>query len=451
MHLKSLSLFILICAGILFCVSCKEGTNARSDKDGHSGKVAYFSFVANQCAGNVWYKPEGSIINAHLDESFGNRHLWPQLIKNLKRNGGSFSVYAAEIGHLSHTNGLLPLLKEEGIPLSVEMPGFTQCIRGKLLGEAELNGKPVNGANIFSTIFRITDPVDRTDPLGNGWFVSKDRTPVIPDEILFDERFPNLCPVFDPNILAGTNGTWEERRTAANTFRCAVSIDDYNAHLAALMQDYVDFLKVAKEKWGDKMPEIGIHWCANPCWEWRDQNCLDTIYAQNPSFFDNADNLYTIVPDCPQYNSVLYLNDLIDVLTSAGFKPKTVYMDVDWLYNVPYITEVLKRHKEALRTKGVQMGINIVEAALRNDEELFFNNGTLTRRTIPEKEPNELYENTLIAIVQYLQASGIYEKDMQMRVGSWSPRPYETGTQIDETIKGSMAHIANEIVKLLDL
>jgi hypothetical protein len=82
---------------------------------------------------------------------------------------------------------------------------------------------------------------------------------------------------------------------------------------------------------------------------------------------------------------------------------------------------------------------------------LYFDGTTLARRTVSSGKPNELYENTLIAIVQFLRASGIYDKDIQMRVGSWSHRPYETGTQVDETIAGSMAHTANEIVKLLSL
>jgi hypothetical protein len=373
-------------------------------------------------------------------------------MNHLKRTGGSFSVYAAEIGYMSSTNGLLSILKEEGIPLSVEMPGFTQCISGTPLGEAELNGKRVNGTNVFSSIFRIIEPDDRTDPDGHGWFVTKDRMPVIPDEILFDERQPNLLPEFDAHLLATTPGTWEERKAAAKKNNgYAVSMGDYDTLLATLRQDYVDFLHVAKTKWGDKMPAIGIHWNVVAGWEWRDQKGLDDIYTKDPTYFNTADNFYAIVQKCPQYNSVQYLNDLIDVLTSAGFKPQTVYMDVDWTYDIPYIIEVLKRHKAALKAVDVQMGINIVEASLQDDEELYFDGTTLARRTVSSGKPNELYENTLIAIVQFLQATGIYDKDMQMRVGSWSHRPYETGSQVDEKIPGSMAHTANRIVALLSL
>ncbi len=451
-NMMSLSFFAFICAGIFFCTNCKNESTPPPDDDDDTEKVASFSFVSNQCGGNVWYKPGGTIVNGHVDESFGDRNLWSQLIENLKRTGGSFSVYAAEIGYMSSTSGVLPILKEEGIPLSVEMPGFTQCIPGTSLGGAELNGKAVNGVNIFSSVFGITNPVDRVNPDGKGWFVTKDRVPIVPDEILFDERQPNLLPEFDANKLAATKGTWEERKAAAKKNNgCAVSMGDYNTLLATLRQDYVDFLNVAKEKWGDEMPAVGIHWNVVAGWEWRDQNGFDAIYANNPSYFNVANNFYAIVQNCPQYNSIGYLDDLIDVLTSAGFKPKTVYMDVDWTYDIPYITEVLKRHKEALKTKGVQMGINIVEASLQDNQEIFFNGTTLVRRTVSSGKPNELYENTLIAIVQFLKASGIYEEGLQMRVGSWSHRPYETGTQVDEKITGSMAHTANEIVKLLAL
>ena len=447
--MKKIAFLALLC--VLYSHYKNGSTPLRAEEEEKVVKAASFSFVSNQCKGNVWYKPGGTIINGHIDESFGNRALWSQLMNHLKRTGGSFSVYAAEIGYMSSTNGLLSILKEEGIPFSVEMPGFTQCIPGTLLGEAEINGKPVNGVNIFSTIFRITSE-DRTGPDGHGWFVTKDRMPVIPDEILFDERQPNLLPEFDAHLLATTQGTWEERKaTAKKNNGCAVSMGDYRTLLATLRQDYVDFLQVAKTKWGDKMPAIGIHWNVVAGWEWRDQKGLDDIYAKDPAYFNTAENFYAIVQKCPQYNSVQYLNDLIDVLTSAGFKPQTVYMDVDWTYDIPYITEVLKRHKEALKAKDVQMGINIVEASLQDNEELYFDGTTLVRRTLSSGKPNELYENTLIAIVQFLKASGIYDKNMQMRVGSWSHRPYETGSQVDEKITGSMAHAANEIVKLLSL
>jgi hypothetical protein len=38
---------------------------------------------------------------------------------------------------------------------------------------------------------------------------------------------------------------------------------------------------------------------------------------------------------------------------------------------------------------------------------------------------------------------------MQIRVGSWSHRPSETGTEVNEATPGSLAHSANQVIKLL--
>lgn len=416
-----------------------------------TNQVVKFSFVPNQIAANAWYKPGGTLVNGHLDESFGNQNWWPVLISNLQRTGGSFSLFAAEVGHMSSANGLIPLLKAKGIPISVELPGFTQCIDGTPLGQAELNGQPVNGMNIFSQIFVITNTTDRIDPNNRGWFVTKDTVNWVPDEILFDERQPNLLPQIDPDKLATTPGTWDDRKTAAKINNgCPVTMGNFDAGLESLRQDYAKFLNVAKAKWGANMPAASVHWNVNPGWEWRDQRGLDSINAHYPTYFFTPANYWGIVQNYPQYNSVQYLNSLVDVMTTAGFKPKTVLMDVDWRYNVPYITEVLMRHKTALKAKGVQMGINIVDASMTDDQELYLDGATLSTRTVAGANPNVLYEHTLLAIMQFLINSGIYEDGMQLRVGSWSHRPYETGSAIAESNPGAMAHTANQIIQLLN-
>ena len=162
--------------------------------DAASPRSATFSFLPNQLAGNLWYRPgkPPRLINGHADDAFGRKERWPNLVKNLQQTHGSFSLCAAEIGYLNTTTGLLALLRSEGIPISVELPGFTQCIDGALLGQAEINGDAVNGANLFASIFRIENAKDRTDPAGAGWFVTRDGKSFIPDELLFDERMPNL-------------------------------------------------------------------------------------------------------------------------------------------------------------------------------------------------------------------------------------------------------------------
>jgi len=131
---------------------------------------------------------------------------------------------------------------------------------------------------------------------------------------------------------------------------------------------------------------------------------------------------------------------------ASDIQPRTVFMDVDWLYSLPYATEALRRHKASLAARGVQMGINLVEAGLGEQEELVYDGNTLTRRADPNMPPNVLYENTLVAIMEYLRGIGIYEPGMQIRVGSWSRRPAETGAEVDETRPGSLAHAANRIM-----
>ncbi len=410
-----------------------------------------FSFVPNQLAANTWYRPgtPPSLINGHLDESFGHSNLWPVLLRNLQTNRGSFSIFAAEIGYLSSKSGLLPLLRSKHIPISVEMPGFTQGIDGSLLANAEISGMKVNGDNIFASIFGIKSPTDRTNPDGVGWFVTRDGSRFIPDEIIFDERIPNLLPELDPDKLVAATGAWEMRKDAARKPNgYAHTSMPYRQLMANLMQDYVKFLTVAKQHWGSKMPAVSLHWNVNPGWEWRDETGIDAIHAADEGYFNVAGNFWAIVTKRPQYNSVIYLNELVDVLTAAGFKPRTVYMDVDWTYSIPYIAETMRRHKPALKSRGVQMGINVVEASIGDNEKLMCDGETL-RRTAATSEPiNQMYEDTLTALMRFLTNSGIYEKGFQIRVGSWSHRPYEAGSNVDESIPGSMAHTANCIIKL---
>ena len=133
--------------------------------DTGSPQVASFSFVPSQLAGNLWFRPgtpHSSSTRIWIARS--GKELWPNLLQNLKRTHGSFSIFAAEIGYLTTSSGLLPLLKSEGIPISAEVPGFMQCIDGALLANAEIKGEAVDGTNLFSVIFRISNATGRTDP-----------------------------------------------------------------------------------------------------------------------------------------------------------------------------------------------------------------------------------------------------------------------------------------------
>jgi len=410
------------------------------------------SFAPNQLAANAWYRPgsPGRVINGHLDESFGRRERWPGLLRNLARLKGRFGIGAAEIGHLRDRGGLLELLRSEGIAVSVEVPAFTQPHDGAWLARAELRGEPVDGMDIFSRIFQLERSKDRNPPQGTGWFVTRDGTPFVPDELVFDERIPNLLPEFDAAILARTPGSWDQRKQAARKPSAyAATRQPFDRLLRETMQDYVEYLRVARAHWGDRMPDVCIHWNVNPGWEWRDERGLDAVQASKQDWCRTPDDFYRVVFDAPQYRSVEYLNALLDLLTGAGFRPRTVLMDVDWTYSIPYVAEVLRRHKTPLAARGVQMGINVVEASLGEHDELVHAAGTLRKRSNRRALPNRLYEDTLVAIVEYLLGSGILDPGMQIRVGSWSRRPSETGAEIDERVPGSLAHAANRIARMI--
>lgn len=444
---RRMNVWLLVGLGLWIPLSGMCQKEERADR-----KPAVFSFAPNQLAANVWYRPDGAWINGHLDESFGCKDAWPELRRHLKRAGGSFSIFAAEIGYLRSDTGLLALLRRERIPVSVELPGFTQTLSGTELARFELYGDSIRGMNFFEQIFRIADSLPRCEPLGNGWFVTRDGQPFVPDEILFDERLPNLLPVIDPMVLATAPGGWQQRLEAARSPLpgYAPASGDYDQLLERLYTDYVDFLRVARSKWGKRMPAVTIHWCVNPGWEWRDQRGLTAIHAQYPDFFEQPENFYyPLIRDHAQYNSVYYLECLVDRLTREGFKPRTILMDVDWTYSTDYIEEALRRHQSSLRQRGIQMGINIVEASLRMDEALTCRDNTLCRMTRTDATPNQLYAETLLAITHYLQQHGIYEPGMQIRVGSWSSRPYEKNAEVDEQRDGSMAHTANSVYRLL--
>lgn len=386
-----------------------------------------FSFSPNQLAANVWYKPgtPPALINGHLDESFGVASRWPTLRRHLAQTGGAFGIMAAELAHLHPRTGLLALLKAEGIPTAVEVPAFTQPQDGATLARLELTGAGM--AAIF-----------QTEPGRKGWFVTRDGAPFRPDELIFDERLPNLLPTFDPVRLATTKGSWDERKQAAR--------QQPKANRQALMQDYVAYLTVAKAHWGT-LPAVSLHWNVNPGWEWRDEDGLDTIHASDPTYFDTPERFWQVVGRKPQYNSVRYLDQLLAVLKAAGFTPKTVYMDVDWTYDIPYITEVLRRHQRSLARQGVQLGINVVEASLTDQEALRYKDKTLRRVTDPGTAPNLLYAQTLIAITAFLQAQGLATPAVQLRIGSWSHRPYEVREQVEESRPGSLAHTACRIIE----
>ncbi len=446
----------------IFLASCGKDEPTPDPGPGGDGDPIVnpiFSFAPNQLAGNAWYRQfvgwtTTGVINGHLDESYGVADNWPQLRERLKECGGHFGLYAAEIGFLDTRTGLLPLLKENNIPISVEIPGFTQFRNATALAQAELNGQPIGAENIFSSIFTIHGDAltGRTNPDTKGWFVTRDRKDLVPDLIFFDERMPNLIPEIDHNILANTaNGTFQQRLDAARKFAGSAEYRiAYPNLLELIKQDYVDYLTVAKAKWGDDMPGIGIHWNVNVGWEWRNQDAIKAIEAGNPGRFDNAGNFhssYKLNNYQYAFRSVGYLTELIDKLTDAGFKPEIISMDVDWNYDLNYVVRILKLHKAALAAQGVHLGINVVDASFddaRKNSVLTYN-GLSASWVASSGGPNLCYQKTLLNILQFLKDQGVYEKGMQIRTASWLPVPTETGNECSEDVRGSFAETSIKI------
>ena len=184
-----------------------------------SGGGYGMTFAPNQCAGNLWYKINGSVINGHIEQSFSQFELckctsnlpllanlgllWdillvitgPQLRRSLGESRGAFGVYAAEIAHAS--DGTLGALRQAGVALSTEDPvrseailsclwfmglfmtgdgsvkTFTQCRDGKELGELSFLGQH---SDLFCTIFTLCPPGRLAEAFG--WYQSSNGTSV---------------------------------------------------------------------------------------------------------------------------------------------------------------------------------------------------------------------------------------------------------------------------------
>ena len=210
--------------------------------------------MPNQLAGGIWYKPDnGNVINGHVKDSFANFTLWPNALSDLRKVDGGFGLFAAEYGWTS--SAFFKELKDHDIPVSVEMPGFTQCPDGTSIANAELNGNSfaIPGGDFFNTFgfVKNTQYPGRNSPYNGGWLVTSDGKFVMPDELVFDERLPgNLGPRIDFQKLATATGTIDQRIKTATTVPGCTNIPyasmDYSATLTYLMNDYVKYVNVFK-------------------------------------------------------------------------------------------------------------------------------------------------------------------------------------------------------------
>lgn len=456
------------------------------------------SLFPNQLMGNRWYKPkpEGSWVNGHFEQSFGDFNRWIGALNKLSTYGGMIATSAAEVGYLS--NSTINALRMQNIGYSIETPSFTQCLDGKVLGELDFLGKTpqcvknqeVDGCRVndlFCSIFTLPAYLpDRRNPLKAGWFVTHDGTSFVPEQIIMDERLPNLLPSFqiklqDPNypndttkkfdVLAESSGTWGERkkkaREAALQFEqkggCVAAAKEFNAGdllVNGFIKDYVEYVQVMQRKWPKggaiKTPALAIHWNVNSWWEWQDEACLDQRHAEDPLFYSGVDDLYRLKRPC--HNNVRYLRELLTLLCEQESCPSAVYMDVDWNFNTHYNTENLKKLKNMIRDfefpekkYPVKFGVNLVAKECPKEEPHCVYVYDAPSKTVERVEcgnsnDNVCAEQTLLQLATYLNHQGIYDPDVVIRVGSWTSLPKEVGPQVSQTQSGSLPHVFQRLM-----
>jgi len=409
-----------------------------------------YPFAPNQLAAAAWYRPSGHEINGHISESFTETNLWPKLFDFLRATGSSLGINAAEVGFL--TAAQLSQFRTAGLPVSSEMPAWTQCFSGSSLGRVEFFGDRIQDDNLFESVFHIGSAGGRSDPTGRGWFVTKDGQDYAPDEIVLDHRIPALLPSFKADILlaAGADLTWKERKAKARIDPCPAA-DTFHApddRLTGLILDYLDYAEVMARKFPNK-PAFSFHWNVHAGWEWADEQCLDALHESHsdPVSFERAFRFL----EAPCHRDTTILARLLDLLCNSGACPRAVFMDIALQYRTEYALDVLRRNKDVLRKHGVAFGVDLAdecnekldcEQISRAAGEIKFER----EKTAGRESINLLDQKSLLQKFNFLLANGIIDRDTNVRFESWSVRPIELRRQVDEKIPGSYANTMLHIV-----
>jgi hypothetical protein len=420
-----------------------------------------FSLTPNQLAAAVWYPSGEPVINGHIEGSFDNFNYWPGLNSKIRQINGSFSIYAAEIGYI--TGATFQKFRAAGIPISIENPGMTQCMDGTDLGKLEFNGASPGGGNLFCTGFGICgSPGGRRDPNGVGWFRSRDDLAFTPEEILTDERIPNLLQGFDVGVLLDPafQGTWEQRkaRPGARTDGC-FSAPYFNPgvdRITGLINDYVEYATEMKMHFAPQIaPRLSVHWVVHPGWEWGDEAWLDQLAATYPNINQLRNAVFSL--ESPRHRGTGILRQLLQTMCSSGTCLDTVYMDPDLTYASSYSLDVLRRNKAVIEANNAKFGINLTDACsdlgpFPDPSDCVVNispDGTHLFKLIgqrPGSTVNERYEEGILNTVSFLLTQGIIDGKTKVRLASWTRRPIESNGQISENLTGSMAHTANRVM-----
>ncbi len=254
--------------------------------------VGKFWFAPNQGAANVWYQPPpgSGVINGHIERSFKYFEYWPKLRATLLRNMSGFAVGTSELGFMNRAT--LQQFRDATIPVSTESPSFTQCADGRDLASLDFDGvSPPSPPDFFCSIFAIcsgTPSTDnRNDPHGTGWFRTLDDQAYTPEELVLDERMPNLLPSYDyATITNGSITDWAQRKAMALRDNCtyANTFNPYADRITGLIHDYVEYAVAMKAHFAPNLPpRLSLHWNVHPAWEWSNPAWLDQLHSRLPT------------------------------------------------------------------------------------------------------------------------------------------------------------------------
>lgn len=419
-----------------------------------------FFLAPNQLAANVWYRPQpypNSVINGHIEGSFDHFDWWPNLNRVLRETDYGFGITATEIGHMQ--GATLLKFRDAGLPVTADPPSFTQGYDGAALAHLDFDGTPPSSNPDFwcNTLNFCGSITDRQDPRIAGWFRTRDGAQYTPDEIILDERMPNLVQYFDFDTIIGPSNpgeTWEMKKNRArrDPWPDAANINPGVDRITGLINDYVEYANAMKLHFAPQSPpRLSLHWNVHPGWEWSDEVWLDQLHTNNPD--PNAfETGYRYVQN-PLHHDADHLNQLVKTLCASGTCPDTVYMDMELVYisETGYALNVLRRDKAVLAANNIKFGIDLVDACSDTEPGCTVNMAADGSRLDKiTRDPNaysvnSLYEESILNITNYLIINNIIDDNTKVRLGSWIRRPAESASAINENYI-SLSHTANRVI-----
>lgn len=412
-----------------------------------------FWFFPNQLGAQEYWRPKGSLVNGHWRESFSQFSYWPQLSQHLSQIGGGVGIIVTEIAFMKKSE--LDEIRNRGMRIQIDEMMWTQCTDGVDAARLELFGGDIRGMTLKDVIYG-SKPA-RAGIYQQGFFKTEDGQDFAPDEIVLDERLPNLGYIIDANELAKPHGTWEERKNRARSDRCpgANSFNPGLTRFEGLKYDYVEYSRMLRQRWPQNTPGLSFHWNASPGWDlgW-DERCFDRqraaeMAAGRPDpYLDPANIAYLRFP-C--HNGVDMAREVIVAMCMDGQCPRTVYLDMDLSYNNDWVIEDLRRYKAMLsaialpdgRTVSVGYGLNMHDHCYVEGLSCYrgFANGQLTNEKRGGNQ-NVLFEESVVNVGSFLRHHGVLDEETHVKFFTWDARPVETGAQVSESNPGSMAHAA---------